>query len=95
MCKAKRQTNNNNMCEIIDYWRQLEFNNGNELIHPNDNQILGNVNRINLDFNNYIGNCDNLFGNNLQLHTGLIPVPYSGDIRKARIYINDKSRISS
>jgi hypothetical protein len=75
------------MCLIIDYWRQLEINNGHELIHPHDAQILGNVNRINFDFANYFGNCDNLFGNNLQLHTGLIPVPYSGDIKNARIYL--------
>ncbi|MGI6311486.1 MAG: hypothetical protein ACOXZU_08135 [Bacteroidales bacterium] len=76
------------MCQIIDYWRQLEINNGESLIHPADSQILENVNQVNLDFANYIGgNCDNLFGDNFQLHTRLIPVPYSGDIRNARIYL--------
>jgi len=75
------------MCAIINFWRELDINNGQELIHPQDLQILENVNRINLNFNNYVGNCDNLFGDNYQLHTGLIPVPYAGDIRRARIYL--------
>lgn len=76
------------MSSIIEYWRQLEINNnGQELIHPEDSQILENINRVNLDFANYIENCDNLFGDNFQLHTGLVPVPYSGDVKNARIYL--------
>lgn len=74
------------MCEIINYWRQLNIDN-NELIHKNDIQILSNVNHINLDFDNYTANPDNLYGDNFLLHTGLIPVPYSGDIQNARIYL--------
>ncbi|MEN7547845.1 hypothetical protein AAG747_07990 [Rapidithrix thailandica] len=76
------------MCaiDIINYWRNLDINNDNYL-HNDDIDILQNVDQVNLNFQQYVENPNNLFGNNFQLHTGLMPVPYTGNLRDARIYL--------
>jgi hypothetical protein len=74
-----------NFMKIINFWRELSFENK-PYIHPKD-YVLNDINHctaknygeyINSQF---IGNDDNLF------HPNLCPVPYSGDIINAKIYI--------
>ena len=77
---------NPNIKELINFWRQLKLNNK-PFIHKKDKDILENIDRVKLSFKDYIKNVNNLFSNNTQIHTGLLPVPYTGDLQKASIFL--------
>ena len=71
---------------LIEFWRRLDLLvNNYHYVHPDDvpfidprpHVALGNHHYVNLE------NC--LVNNNTLIHTGLIPVPYAGDIRNAPI----------
>jgi len=76
------------MCELIKFWNKLNLNpNNNKFIHPEDENTLGQVDKKCLTFDDYVKDPNNLFGDNFILHTGLIPVPYAGNISRASIYL--------
>lgn len=74
------------MDDLVKYWNKLEIT-SKELIHPCDVELLKNNKKINCDFEGFISEVDNLFDESSQLHTGLIPVPYVGNLKNASIYL--------
>lgn len=74
------------MDDLVIYWKLLEVTSG-ELIHPCDVVLLEKNKKIYCDFEGFISSVDNLFYESSQLHTGLIPIPYAGDLNKACIYL--------
>lgn len=76
------------MEELINFWRQFQPNdNGGQLIHLGDLNALNDVDMQYFTFHDYVNNPDNLFISNTIIHSGLIPVPYSGDLTNAEIFI--------
>lgn len=73
------------MVEIINYWRKLDTSIS-PYIHSSD-KVLLNTNMYNYkSYDEYIKS--NEFGNiSNNLHSGLLPSPYCGDILNAKIYI--------
>ena len=74
------------MDELINFWRNLDLNNR-PFIRNYDLDALAGVNQVNLDFDQFVANPDNLFGDNFKIHTGLLPVPYTGNFQNARILL--------
>jgi hypothetical protein len=73
------------MIEIIKYWRKLDTN-GPSYIHKSDNILFNSDIYKYTSYDEYIKS--NEFGNiGSNLHSGLIPSPYCGDILNAKIYI--------
>jgi len=74
------------MDDLVEYWKKLEIT-SEELIHPCDVELLEKNKKINCNFEGYISKVENLFDESSQLHTGLIPIPYAGDLKNASIYL--------
>ncbi len=76
--------------EIIDYWREFDFN-SDPLIHKKDKYLISNPkckkylneSKTHLDF---VSNND-YFSDSTQVHINLIPVPYIGDITNSKIFL--------
>lgn len=74
------------MEELINFWRNLDLNNR-PFIHPGDQDALMDINQLNVSFDEFVGNPDYLFGENEQIQTGLLPSPYTGNLKKASLFI--------
>jgi len=74
------------MEELINFWRQLNLKRR-PFIHKEDRDNLLNVGREDLTFQRYISNAENLFISNTKIHSGLIPVPYTGNLKSAQIFL--------
>lgn len=73
------------MNQLIKFWKQLDINQR-KLVHPEDiieeDKYHADINQ----YDDYINTSD--FGlDETKFHLNLIPIPYIGDIQKAKIYI--------
>jgi hypothetical protein len=76
------------MNKLLDFWSQFRINENSDLIHEEDSRILDKESfKYIRNFEDYVSNVDNLFSTKTVIHSGLVPVPYTGDIEKARVYL--------
>lgn len=77
------------MNKLLEFWSQFDIQAcKSDLIHPEDLNILDEGNfQFFRNFGDYISNTENLFSTKTVIHSGLIPVPYTGNIKNAKVYL--------
>lgn len=71
--------------KLVDFWKKLDFNQNKGFVHPDD-KISESV--FYKDFEAYLSSdnyCDE--DSKKKIHTGLIPAPYCGNLRTAKIFV--------